>query len=291
MGSERFTPIWNGLWSQKHHNKLGPAWMLFGFLLSKASKNGEVKISYQTISDKTDVSIRSLGYWMRILKKEKYVSVKKAQTMIIQIHNFRSIKDAKPCQTIRQGVAEPSVEVMQSLAEPSCNPLPNLIQDVAEPIAVSANNERVSEDPINSFKIKDKKKRSTSKKSNDFERREIEVNWRQNIFTQEDKDTATFILGKIQNIQPGFKEPSLETWANDIRLIREKDGRALEEIRSLFAWANNHHFWKGNILSPAKLRKQWDALEIQKKSNGNGNGNGYRSQADINSASTGQVVI
>ncbi len=105
-------------------------------------------------------------------------------------------------------------------------------------------------------------------------------------YYDEDMETALYILSKIQNIQPKFKEPNFENWINAIRLLRERDGRTHKEIKTLFSWANSNSFWKSNILSPSKLRDKWDQLEIQKSSNGNG----YRSQADINSASTGQVV-
>jgi hypothetical protein len=106
-------------------------------------------------------------------------------------------------------------------------------------------------------------------------------------FSDADMETAVFILGKIQNIRPEFKEPNLEVWASDVRLIRERDGHDHRSIQTLFSWVNNDNFWKSNILSPGKLRSKWDQLEIQRSSSGNG----YRSQAEINSASQGRVVV
>ncbi|UYB50205.1 hypothetical protein OCI51_26345 (plasmid) [Lysinibacillus capsici] len=41
------------------------------------------------------------------------------------------------------------------------------------------------------------------------------------------------------------------------------DERDFNEIQSLITWAQAHHFWKGNILSPKKLRVQYDTLAIQ----------------------------
>ena len=84
----------------------------------------------------------------------------------------------------------------------------------------------------------------------------------------------------IQVINPNMKEPKLETWANTIRLIRERDGKTAEEITDLFMWANRHDFWHKNILSPEKLRKQWDTLVVQRRADDNGGGRTLRLPRD-----------
>jgi hypothetical protein len=83
-----------------------------------------------------------------------------------------------------------------------------------------------------------------------------------------DLETSRFIFSLIRILNPKHTEPNFKAWANDIRLMRERDGRTDEEIRALFEWANRHHFWKTNILSPAKLRKQWDTLVVQLNNGG-----------------------
>lgn len=57
----------------------------------------------------------------------------------------------------------------------------------------------------------------------------------------------------------------LNRWANEIRLMEEKDRRDLKKVSVIIGWALNHSFWKTNILSGSKLRKQFDKLEIQRK--------------------------
>ena len=159
MSSNRFTGVWNGLWHKKHHEKLGPAWMLFGYLLSRTNKKGIVTISYKDISFATGTSIRTLGYWMKILKREEYITVKKSKSMMIKIEKFRSLKTARPCRTegkkILQDVAEPDPEVMQGLAEQSGNILPNHVRDVAESNSINSDKQSDSANPLNVFKIKD----------------------------------------------------------------------------------------------------------------------------------------
>jgi len=111
-------------------------------------------------------------------------------------------------------------------------------------------------------------------------------------FSPEDKNTAELMAEKIREFLPNARAPNLESWANDIRLIREQDKKTGPEVRELFLWANADPFWRANIRSPAKLRKHLDTLQAQKMLNPKGGGgNGYRSQANINSAAPGKLVI
>jgi hypothetical protein len=88
-------------------------------------------------------------------------------------------------------------------------------------------------------------------------------------FDEADEATAAWMFQRIQRLNPDHKKPNLDRWANEIRLLREQDGRTDAQIRELFGWANADDFWQSNILSPAKLRKQWDQLTI-KRSTDNG---------------------
>lgn len=54
-------------------------------------------------------------------------------------------------------------------------------------------------------------------------------------------------------------------WANEFRLMRQRDGRTVEQIRYLISWTAEHHFWSSVVLSPKKLRDKWDQLAKQAK--------------------------
>lgn len=69
---------------------------------------------------------------------------------------------------------------------------------------------------------------------------------------------------RIKQLNPRHREPKFAVWQRDLRLIRQRDGRTHREIAELFAFANAHDFWRANILSPAKLREQWDRLVIER---------------------------
>ena len=79
-----------------------------------------------------------------------------------------------------------------------------------------------------------------------------------------DLETAESIYKLLLALNPKHKKPSMETWANTIRLMRESDGHTHNDIMDLFRFANSDSFWKSNILSPAKLREKWDVLTIKK---------------------------
>ena len=82
-------------------------------------------------------------------------------------------------------------------------------------------------------------------------------------YTDDDFKMAEWMWGRVQKLNPTAKEPSLEKWANTIRLMREVDGRTLQDIGTAFDWANKDSFWCSNILSPEKLRKQYDKLKVK----------------------------
>ncbi|HDC4613684.1 TPA: replication protein [Enterobacter cloacae] len=80
----------------------------------------------------------------------------------------------------------------------------------------------------------------------------------------EDLRCAEWLFTMVQNISPSAKKPNYAAWANDIRLMRERDDRTHYEIAALFKWACNDKFWKGNVLCPATLRGKWTQLDIKR---------------------------
>jgi len=90
--------------------------------------------------------------------------------------------------------------------------------------------------------------------------------------TAEDLQCAEWIIALIDKIRPSTKKPGLPAWANDVRLMRELDGHTHREICELFKWASQDAFWCTNILSPAKLRGQWDTLSLQRGAAGTTSG-------------------
>lgn len=76
---------------------------------------------------------------------------------------------------------------------------------------------------------------------------------------------AEDMLEKIRNRIPKFKTPNLKAWAQDIRLLNEKDENPMSEIKEIFERANADDFWGVNIQSPGKLRAQYATLHAKFK--------------------------
>jgi len=91
----------------------------------------------------------------------------------------------------------------------------------------------------------------------------------------EDEATAAWMFDIVLQLQPEHKRPNFAEWAKHIRLLRERDGRTDADIRAMFSAADADEFWQANIRCPAKLRKQWDQLDLKfRKSSGTGHSNG-----------------
>ena len=90
---------------------------------------------------------------------------------------------------------------------------------------------------------------------------------------------AELLYKQIQSNSPNFKEPNLEKWANEFRLMMDRDKREGKEIQKLIIKTQNDDFWKKNILSPAKLRKHYDRLIIEFEDDNNfGTGNNTKTR-------------
>lgn len=80
------------------------------------------------------------------------------------------------------------------------------------------------------------------------------------LYKSEHVDLARWMWGKVQAVTQSDKQPNFNTWATDLRKLNEIDKRDIRLIAEVFDWANRDSFWQSNILSPAKLRKQFDTL-------------------------------
>lgn len=76
------------------------------------------------------------------------------------------------------------------------------------------------------------------------------------------------LIEKILKNDSKAKTPKKDTnqyfkWVDSIRFCMERDGRSSEEIQQAIRFSQDSDFWKGNILSTAKLRKQMPTLLLQ----------------------------
>jgi hypothetical protein len=82
-------------------------------------------------------------------------------------------------------------------------------------------------------------------------------------FSDDDFRLANLLSTLIGENIPNRKPPTpreLESWANDCRLMRERDGKTIPEIECLIRFCQDDLFWRNNILSIGKLRDQYTQL-------------------------------
>ncbi|WP_417737385.1 helix-turn-helix domain-containing protein [Rosistilla oblonga] len=82
-------------------------------------------------------------------------------------------------------------------------------------------------------------------------------------YADADMKFAKAMFEQIRRVAPREKSPKFEAWANELRLLRERDGRDPKEIKTVFNWANADDFWCTNIRSPSKLREKYSALHAK----------------------------
>lgn len=114
------------------------------------------------------------------------------------------------------------------------------------------NNKNVKNDKNNNININNNVRESEKRKKYKFDEKQMAL--------------AKLLFKKIKENNPNAKEPNFEAWANTFRLMMEVDKREGKEIQDVILWCQRHEFWYKNILSPEKLRKQYDRLYLEMKS-------------------------
>jgi type IV secretory pathway VirB3-like protein len=62
----------------------------------------------------------------------------------------------------------------------------------------------------------------------------------------------------------GSRRPTVTpTWHTTIDRMIRLDGRTPQQIEAAIRWCQNDDFWRANVMSPDKLRKQYDRLRLQ----------------------------
>ena len=75
-----------------------------------------------------------------------------------------------------------------------------------------------------------------------------------------------FMAAEIQRETPQWKgQYSNAKWVQQMDAILRLDKRNVREVAEIIRWAASHDFWSSNILSPAKLRKQYVTLAKQRE--------------------------
>lgn len=207
-------------------------------LADNANDKGECFPSYQHIADHCEVSRRSVISHIDALIKMGLVEKKSRKNQDGSSSNLYILHLEKGSENI----SPPSERISPPSENGSLPPSENI-----SPITNHSINQS-----INHINLSLQTKTSATSPTKKFS------------FTEMDLAMAKEMFARIQKLNPNHKQPNFEAWANDIRLLSERDGKSHPEIIELFEWANQDRFWQANILSPRKLREKWDVLVLQR---------------------------
>ena len=107
------------------------------------------------------------------------------------------------------------------------------------------------------------KKLDVRGKKEEERRKKKESDSRKFTFDDTQFELAKLLWGKVLKNFPNTKEPNLESWANDMRLMMQQDERTVPEIKGVIEWSQKHEFWYANIRSASKLRSQYEEMYAQ----------------------------
>lgn len=89
------------------------------------------------------------------------------------------------------------------------------------------------------------------------------------IFDDEVKRLANLLADLVAD--NGIKRPTVtDSWHQDIERLHRIDGYGYDQIERTIRWVQSDSFWRSNVLSASKLRKQFGALQLKMKSSGGG---------------------
>ena len=74
---------------------------------------------------------------------------------------------------------------------------------------------------------------------------------------------SELLFSLIQQNNPKAKKPNFKTWARTMDRMIRLDGRTTADLEEVIKWCQANEFWHTNILSVAKLRKQFDQLWLK----------------------------
>ena len=85
---------------------------------------------------------------------------------------------------------------------------------------------------------------------------------------------CTHLADRVQ--ANGSKRPAItDAWRKAARLLLDRDGRTVDQVIKAIDWCQDDDFWRGNVLSMAKLRDKYDQLRLAAQ-RGRASPNGHR---------------
>jgi len=244
MPDSFYFPVFTGLLTEEHVEKIGPALWEFLWLIAKTTKetteNGETigivlggrPIKNVEIAESLGTSLRSTERNISRLKKYGYIDTKR--TPYGNIFKVKKSKKFYKDRTAKNGGTKKR--------EP-----PNI--DREPPLLV----ERTAKNGGNKEDIKDIN--TTRQKKYD----EDSTYFKMAIYFHE----KVSVVANEAGISHLIKKSNMQSWADDMRKLIEIDQVDKHQAKQVMDWVTQDSFWKTNVLSAKKLRERFMELAIK----------------------------
>jgi hypothetical protein len=235
-----YTKVWLYLLTRAQHSDFKK--MKRGQLFTSIPEIMEAcswKVGYRTVKPTKDQVFQILA-WLRkgneavhegVTKATMITTTKATQGLLINIDNYDYYQTSKNYESNDDGTNEEATKATREQRQPD-----NINKNVLK-------NEKNDKEDIN----------TSCHKSKIYDVESIPYQLSLRLFN------------RIKANNDSFKDPNLQKWADDFRLMMDRDKRTQEQIAYLIDWCQQDSFWKANILSPSKLRKQYDHLVVKIK--------------------------
>ena len=254
--------FWSDVWVVEQLNALDRYLFIYLLTNDKANDSGIYQISKRMISFETGITVDELeNMWRRLQEKVIYLDgyVVFKNGINNKNYNYNTFKGiSNILENLPEEVYPKVMEfvyIQQDLLDKIKKDLLNLkglqgaYKGVAHNITEHNRTEqnRTLEKPVKKTKYK---------------------------FNDEQMHLTRILIEKIEKNFPNLiKEPNIEQWANDIRLMNETDGVNIELIECIINWVHGgeiqgkkvpeNSFWSKNIRSAGKLREKRETLQAE----------------------------
>lgn len=247
MPDSFYFPVFTGLLTEEHVEKIGPALWEFLWLIAKTTKetteNGETigivlggrPIKNVEIAESLGTSLRSTERNISRLKKYGYIDTKR--TPYGNIFKVKKSKKFYKDRTAKNGGTKKR--------EP-----PNM--DREPPLLV----ERTVKSGGNKEDIKDIKDINTTRQK---KYDEDSTYFKMAIYFHE----KVSVVANEAGISHLIKKSNMQSWADDMRKLIEIDQVDKHQAKQVMDWVTEDSFWKTNVLSAKKLRERFMELAIK----------------------------
>jgi hypothetical protein len=80
-------------------------------------------------------------------------------------------------------------------------------------------------------------------------------------------ELCTLLADRVEQ-NTGRRPNVTKSWRREARLLLDRDGRTVDQVRAVIDWCQADSFWRSNVLGMPKLRDKFDQLTLRMKAAG-----------------------